>query len=147
MNAPTDPLQRRKIRAIAAVFGLNLIFGMLLVTTYPGLAAPDAAPALAEELRASPLNIAHQIAVLLACFAWLQYDSRQLDIRRPWWLNLGIVMLTSVFVPYYLYKTRPQGRRGQAILSFFGVVFGGIVAMMLGMVVALSLRGAAPVQG
>lgn len=139
MNA-TDAIQRGKAQAIAAVFGINLVFGALLVALFPGLTDPATAQATIEELRGSPLNIVYQLATLAACFAWLHLDSRQLDIRRPWWLNVGIVLITSVFVPYYLYKTRPAGQRGQAILSFLGVVFGCVIAMMIGMFLGLALH-------
>ena len=135
-----DALQRWKVQAIAAVFGINLIFGALLVVLYPGLTDAATAQATVEALRGSSLNVLYQLATLVACFAWLHFDSRQLDIRRPWWLNVGIVLITSIFVPYYLYKTRPAGHRGQAILSFLGVVFGSVIAMLIGMFLALALH-------
>ncbi len=137
MNAPLDPLQRHKSQVIATVFGINLIFGVMIATIHPGLADPESAQASISALRGSSLNFGYQIAILIACFLWLGLDSRQLDIRRPWWLNVGIVLLTSVFVPYYLYKTRPAGQRAQAIMTFFGVVLGGAIAMMVGMVIAM----------
>jgi hypothetical protein len=145
MSMDAAAIQRRKMQAIAAVFGINLVFGGLLVAFYPGLTDPQGAQAAIAGLRSSGLNIVYEIALLVACFVWLGLDSHQLGIRRPWWLNVGIVLLTSVFVPYYLYKTRPAGQRGQAILSFFGVVFGGIVAMMVGMFLALALSSG-PIQ-
>lgn len=141
---PVDAIQRRKMQAIAAVFGINLVFGVLLVLLYPDLANPAAAQAAISALRGSGANIGYEIAILVVCFVWLGLDSHQLQIRRPWWLNVGIVLLTSVFVPYYLYKTRPPGRRGQAILGFFGIVFGSLIAMTVGMGLALALHGGAP---
>ncbi len=143
MNGPVDPLQRHKSQVIATVFGINLIFGVLIATMHPGLADPETAQAAMGALRGSALNIGYQIAILVACFMWLGLDSRQLDIRRPWWLNVGIVLLTSAFVPYYLYKTRPAGQRAQAIMTFFGIVLGGAIAMMAGMAVALVFSPAA----
>lgn len=137
-----DPLQRRKTQAIAAVFGINLVFGMLLVALYPDLAInPENAQQALASLRGSGINLVYEVAILAACFGWLHFDSRQLDIRRPWWLNVGIILLTSVFVPYYLYKTRPSGRRGPAILAFFGIAFGALIAMTIGMFVALAMHG------
>ena len=141
---PDEVIQRRKTQAIAAVFGINLVFGVLLVFLYPDLANPAAAQAAIGSLRGSAANIVYEIAVLIVCFIWLGLDSRQLQIRRPWWLNVGIVLLTSVFVPYYLYKTRPPGQRGHAILGFFGIVFGSLIAMTIGMALALALHGGAP---
>ena len=143
MNATPDPYQRRKTQTIAAAFGIHLMLGAALVSIYPGMADPVAAEATLAQIRSSPINILYQVAALAVCFTWLHFDARQLDIRRPWWLNVGIVLFSSVFVPYYLYKTRPEGRRAPAIFSFFGVVLGCIVAMMAGMVLAFSLYGPA----
>ncbi len=140
-----DALQKRKTQVIAAVFGVSLVIGGLLVALHPGLFAhPEAMPAAMQTVQRSGLNLVYQFAVLLLCFAWLEMDSRQLGIRRPWWLNLGVVFLTSIFVPYYLYKTRPQGQRGSAVLAYFGVLLGSMVAMMVGMFLAASFGGNPP---
>lgn len=148
MNTPPpDNFRRRKNQAIAAAFGVNLLLGVLLVMQYPGLADSMAVEATVEQIRGGGLNLLYQVAIWIVCFSWLHFDSRQLDIRRPWWLNIGIALLTSVFVPYYLYKTRPVGQRGPAILSFFGIVFGCIVSMMLGMTLAFSLHASPTVPG
>jgi len=144
-----DPRQARKNQVLAAVFGVSFVIGALLAVLHPELFAnPSAMPAAMETIRGSGLNIAYQFAVLLLCFGWLELDSRQLGIRRPWWLNLGVVFLTSLFVPYYLYKTRPAGQRGAAVLAYFGVLLGSVVAMMAGMFLAASLGGQpAPAPG
>jgi hypothetical protein len=72
------------------------------------------------------------LAILFIGFRWLQLDSAELDIRRPLWLNVGIVMAAAIFVPYYLYKTRPSGRRGPAIVLFFGLVLACAFASEIG---------------
>ena len=140
---PVDAIQRRKTQAIAAVFGINLVFGALLVVLYPELVNPATAQATIGSMRGGGVNLGYEIAILLVCFLWLGLDSHQLKIRRPWWLNVGVVLLTAVFVPYYLYKTRPPGQRGQAILGFLGVVFGSLIAMMAGVYLAMALHGGA----
>lgn len=148
MSPADDPLQRRKTQAIAAVFGIHLVFGAVLVMLHPDLASNQEAMQQAMlAVRSSGISYLYQIAVLVACFVWLGCDSRQLDIRRPWWLNLGVIFLTSVFVPYYLYKTRPPGQRGAAIMAFLGVLFGSFIAMSAGMFLALAVHGGAPSAG
>jgi amino acid transporter len=140
-----DLIQRRKNQVISAVFGINLVFGVLIVMMFPGLIEPTTSQAAISELRNSSLNLGYQFAALVVCFLWLGLDSRQLDIRRPWWLNVGIVLFTSVFVPYYLYKTRPAGNRLRAILTFFAIVIGGAFAMTIGAFLALAVTpGAVP---
>lgn len=135
--APIDPLQKRKARVISTVFGISLVFGALLVISYPQLADPSATQAIAADLRVNPLNFAYQIATIVLCFWWLNLDSRQLEIRRPWWLNLGVVLLTTVFVAYYLYMTRQPGQRAGALLAFLGVIAGTLFSAAVGMTLAL----------
>jgi hypothetical protein len=138
----TDALQARKTQVIAAAFGVSLVVGALLVALHPELLAnPVGVPAAMQAIEGSALNLVYQVATLLLCFAWLEMDSRELGIRRPWWLNLGVVFLTSIFVPYYLFKTRPPGQRGSAVLAYFGILFGSVIAMMAGMFLAASLGG------
>ena len=85
------------------------------------------------------------LALLLLGFRWLQVDSAQLDIRRPVWLNFGIILLAAVFVPYYFYKTRPVGARLVPILSFFGLVFACAMASAIGTVLMSAVQpGNAP---
>lgn len=139
MNAPApiDPLHKRKARVISTLFGISLVFGAAIFIGYPQLADPAAAQAIAADLRVSPLNFAYQIATVVLCFWWLNLDSRQLEIRRPWWLNLGVVLLTTVFVAYYLYMTRQPGQRAGALLAFLGVIAGTFFSAVVGMTLAL----------
>ncbi len=139
--APLDPLQKRKARVISTLFGISLVFGALLVVSYPQLADPSAAEAVAADLRLNPLNFAYQFATVVLCFWWLNLDSRQLEIRRPWWLNLGVVLLTTVFIAYYLYMTRQPGRRAGALLAFLGVLAGTFFSAAVGMMLALMFGG------
>ena len=144
MNATVDPLQRRKLRAIISVYGISLVCGAWIAMLFPGLTNPDTLQATMDALRGHWVNWLYQIAALVACFTWLEADSRQLDIRRPWWLNLGVILATSVFVPYYLYKTRPAGRRLQPILIYFGILFSSAFAMVVGLMIGLILSSPAP---
>ena len=141
MNDAIDLLQRRKTQVVAAAIGIHLIFGALAVSYFPAIVDQSAMQSAVEQLRGSMLNIGYQVATLVVCFAWLTLDSRQLDIRRPWWLNVGVIFLTIFFLGYYLYKTRRPGHRAQAILALLGLVFACIVAMMTGVASGVWLRG------
>jgi hypothetical protein len=144
MTDTSDALHRRKTQLIAALFGMHLVFGVLLVLLYPGLADQRNAQTAFESLNAGPLDLVHRIAILVPMFLWLAIDSQQLDIRRPWWLNIGIALLPWIFVPYYLYKTRPANHRGAAILGFFGILFACLMSAAVGMFLALTFGGVAP---
>jgi hypothetical protein len=141
VNDAIDPLQRRKTQVVAAAIGIHLIFGAFAVSYFPAIVDQSTTQSAIEQLRGSMLNIGYQIAALVACFAWLTLDSRQLDIRRPWWLNVGVVFLTTFFLAYYLYKTRRPGLRARAILALLGLLFACVVATMTGVVVGVLMRG------
>jgi hypothetical protein len=82
--------------------------------------------------------------MLLIGFRWLHLDAAELDIRRPMWLNVGIVMAAAIFVPYYLYKTRPAGRRLPAIAGFFALVMACAMASALGAAAMAFFSGTLP---
>ncbi len=142
MSAMPDVLRRYKQRAIVSTYGVSLVCGAWIAMQFPGLTQPETLQATMDALRVHWINWVYQIAMLLACFAWLHADARELDIRRPWWLNVGIILAPPVFVPYYLYKTRPPGRRLQPILIFFAILVTSGFAMVLGLTLGVMFSAA-----
>ena len=69
------------------------------------------------------------------CFYWYRLDSVARGYRPSAWLNVGIVMLAIVAVPYYLARSRPAGARARALLRFggFALLLAGVA--MLGLLV------------
>ena len=130
MNSQPTDYRRQKQIALSTLIGASLVFGVV-----------DAALRLQSS---SALTLIGSLAMLLIGFRWLQLDAAQLDIRRPMWLNVGIVMAAAVFVPYYLYKTRPAGQRLPAIAGFFAVVFGCAVVSALGAALMEYFSGTLP---
>ena len=116
-DAPRDFRKQKQI-ALSTLIGASLALGVI-----------DAAMQLQSS---SGLTLIGSLAMLVIGFRWLTLDSAELDIRRPLWLNVGIVMAAAIFVPYYLYKTRPQGKRGPAIVYFFGIVLACAFASEIG---------------
>jgi len=106
-DAPRDFRKQKQI-ALSTLIGASLALGVI-----------DAAMQLQSS---SGLTLIGSLAMLVIGFRWLTLDSAELDIRRPMWLNVGIVMAAAIFVPYYLYKTRPAGKRLPAIAGFFALV-------------------------
>ncbi len=136
MNEPLDLGRRQKQAALAAMLGVSLVTGILVAALAPESGAADV-PMWVQLLA--------NLALLLLGFRWLQIDSAQLDIRRPLWLNIGIILLAAIFVPYYFYKTRPPGARLVPIVSFFGLVMACAMASAIGTVLMSSLQpGSAP---
>ena len=95
-------IARQKQIALTTLIGASLVLGIV-------------SAALHLE-RYNGFALLGSLAMLCIGFRWLQLDAAELDIRRPLWLNVGIVMAAAIFVPYYLYKTRPQRTRGPAIV-------------------------------
>ena len=118
MTQAAPDYRRQKQIALTTLIGASLVLGIvsagLHLDRYNGFA------------------LLGSIAILLIGFRWLALDAAELDIRRPLWLNVGIVMAAAIFVPYYLYKTRPQGKRGPAIVCFFGIVLACAFASEIG---------------
>lgn len=132
-----EQARRQKNAAITAMLGVSLVGGIIVAAFGP-------APSESGISLSLPQLVANVVLFVLG-FRWLQVDSAQLDIRRPIWLNIGIILLAAVFVPYYFFKTRPAGARMTPILSFFGLVIGCAMASAIGTILMTMLQpGSAP---
>jgi hypothetical protein len=67
-------------------------------------------------------------------FCWYRLDSDAHQYRRTALLNVGVVMLAIVAVPYYLVRSRPAGQKGRALLRLAGFCLVLVVAAGLGSV-------------
>ena len=65
-------------------------------------------------------------------FYWYRLDSEARLYRRTALLNVGIVMLAIVAVPYYLVRSRPAGQKGRALLRLAGFCLLLVAAGTLG---------------
>lgn len=133
MTPAAPDYRKQKQIALTTLIGASLVLGVI-----------DAALQLQSS---SGLTFAGSLAMLIIGFRWLTLDSAELDIRRPMWLNVGIVMAAIVFVPYYLYKTRPAGRRLPAIASFFAIVLACAMTSAIGAALMMYFSGTMPAPG
>lgn len=65
-----------------------------------------------------------ELALILA---WVHVDSADRSFQRTPLFNIGIAALAVVFVPVYLYRSRPPGQRRRAmmgLLVFIGLALG-----------------------
>ena len=130
MTQEARDYRRQKQIALTTLLGASLVLGIV-----------DAAFQLQSS---SGLTFVGSLAMLIIGFRWIALDSAELDIRRPMWLNIGIVMAAIVFVPYYLYKTRPAGRRLPAIASFFAIVLACAMTSAIGAAAMMYFSGTMP---
>ena len=101
-----------------------LLFIAVLVGATNGFAASRHA--------AQPLLWTHTLDLVFSflCFVWYCRDGDARSYIRSRWLNVGMITVTMLTVPYYLWRSRPRGQRGRAIMRYVG--FG----MLLGIVTA-----------
>lgn len=133
--APAPGLRARKQSTLIALIGASAVLGIVDIA----LDLPSA-----QEGTRLGVTLLGNVALLLIGFRWLALDARELDIRRPTWLNVCIVLLAAAFVPYYLYKTRPPERRLASIGGFFLLIVACMFATALGASLMLQIAGTPP---
>jgi drug/metabolite transporter (DMT)-like permease len=62
------------------------------------------------------------ILISATIFAWYYFDSHERAFRRSALLNVAVVALAVLAVPYYLIRSRESGKRLGAFLCFLGAV-------------------------
>ena len=67
-----------------------------------------------------------------AAFVWYCRDSDVRGYRRSLWRNILFNAVGAVFVPWYLLRTRPSGKRFGAMLSLGGFCLLMLVAVVAG---------------
>lgn len=70
-------------------------------------------------------------------FYWFRLDREQRGWPRSRWLSTAIVFLTPLAIPWYIARSRPQGRKLRGVLRFFGYVLLMLVVSMAGGMLAL----------
>jgi ribose/xylose/arabinose/galactoside ABC-type transport system permease subunit len=82
---------------------------------------------------AQPLLWTHALDLTFSflCFVWYCRDGDARSYIRSRWLNVAMITVTMFTVPYYLWRSRPQGQRLRAIMRYagFGVLLGGVAAL------------------
>ena len=105
---------QQKQKAIATFLFVGVLFG--ISTQYP---TPFHVPEWIEW----SLMLAYGFSV----FWWYHADSTERNYKRPIWLNIAMVGITILGLPYYLFRSRGLRSGALAILCAAGLV----VAFML----------------
>ena len=109
-----------KTLALIMLASASLLSGVIDQYFYPGQELP-------------PTAIGFMVTAAFLIFWWYRLDSIQLGYRRSPLLNVGVVALPIVALPYYFFRTR--GAKRGAVYSFVTL----IVFIFLGV---LSVAGA-----
>lgn len=73
-------------------------------------------------------------------FWWYYCDSEARSFSRSKWLNIGVVVLGAIAIPYYLVRSREKGQKIKAVfyfvsmaaLCFASLLLGGVVGAFVG---------------
>jgi hypothetical protein len=65
-------------------------------------------------------------------FAWVHADSVEYQYSRSPLFNVGIIGLAIVFIPVYLFKSRPRGAKAKSLGVFFALFLGYIAISYAG---------------
>lgn len=75
-------------------------------------------------------------------FLWYRIDSTQVGYRRSPWLNVGVVGISLVALPYYFFRSRGARRGALATLFLFLAFIASSVLYMAGAMAVYVLGGA-----
>ncbi len=108
-----------------------LILLLLLMVVDGFVDATYAADGLQQPLAWSlPLTLCFSFLT----FLWYRRDSDDVGYARSRWLNIAVIAASPVSVPYYLLRSRPEGRRLRAVLKCLGFAVLVVLCAALGMV-------------
>ena len=54
----------------------------------------------------APSDIPVELFVITLIFIWYYIDSNEKKYKRNLWLNMGIIALWIIVIPYYMFRTR-----------------------------------------
>jgi hypothetical protein len=79
-----------------------------------------------------PSDIVFIVLAPLLVFAWYRFDSDELAYRRTPFLNVAIVALAVLALPYYFFRSRGFARGSVAVCLFMVCCFGYVVLQNAG---------------
>ena len=82
-----------KNRLLVALAVASLLSGVVDQYFYPGHQFP-------------PSAVGFMVVGVLLIFLWYRMDSAQIGYRRSPWLNVGVIALAIVALPYYFFRSR-----------------------------------------
>jgi len=121
----TAAIQRSKHSALIALLGASFVLGIVLAGT---------SALVRSQQQTLIVQLLGNAVLFCIGFRWLQLDSVEHGVRRSALFNIGIVAVAIVFVPMYFFRTRPQGRRAQAVLGSIGLIFASVMCSVAGMI-------------
>jgi hypothetical protein len=101
---------------VIALGGTAVLSGIVGQYFYPGIEAP-------------PTTLWFALGGAFLLFAWYRIDADMVGYRRSLWLNIGVVGLAIIVLPYYFLRSR-GAKRGFVATGLF--LLGAIAWSFLG---------------
>jgi peptidoglycan/LPS O-acetylase OafA/YrhL len=79
-------------------------------------------------------HLSATLALSLLIFGWYYFDSESRSYPRSTLLNIAVLGVAIVAIPYYLARSREKGKRLKAIIGLLGFCVLSIVFAALGQV-------------
>ena len=108
---------RSKPFIVVLLFIASFLSGAIDQYFYPGQPWP-------------PTAVAFTVVGALLIFIWYRIDSAELNYKRSPWLNIAVVALAVVALPYYFFRSRGAKRGSIAtIVLLASFILSGILSM------------------
>jgi hypothetical protein len=111
---------------------------ILLVMIGVELAQGDVVPR--EAFR--DFQLVASLAIGCLCFLWYRGDSEARGFTRSRLLNVAVVLVPLLAVPWYLLRSRPFVEGGRALITYFGYLLLMPVAACIGVFIHIGIRQA-----
>ena len=66
------------------------------------------------------------ISVSMLIFGWAHIDAKERQYPKLKWLNVGVLAFSLIFVPIYLFRSRPKGQKLKALAGYVLALLGYI---------------------
>lgn len=73
-----------------------------------------------------------QVAVIALAFYWYWLDSYYRQYNRTILLNIAVILVAFLAIPYYLYRSRVEAGRTISLAVFAGIILGWYVFHYIG---------------
>jgi hypothetical protein len=79
------------------------------------------------------------VVVSYLCFLWYRGDSDARGFQRSRWLSVAVVACAVATIPYYLVRSRRDGERGRALMTYAAYLAAAAFAVWVGMAIHIGL--------
>jgi hypothetical protein len=72
------------------------------------------------------------ISLIMLILTWYHFDSSTRGYVRSKWLNAGVLFAAVIAIPYYLIRSRQDGKKIMALVRLLGFAMLSLISMIIG---------------